>query len=75
MTQKDAIAEFLLGGSQLTGLDGLNYFGTMKLSTRVGELEREGRIPKVHRDWKKVKTKYWEEIKVRTYQIKQSAII
>ena len=71
MTQKEAIAEYLRGGGELTALDGLKYFGTMKLSTRIGELEREGSIPIVHRDWKTVETRYWEPVKVRTYQIKQ----
>lgn len=72
MTQKQAIAEYLLGGGELTALDGLKYFGTMKLSTRIGELEKEGFIPHVHRDWKTVETRFWEPVKVRTYQIKQS---
>lgn len=39
-TQKEAILEHLLTGSELNGLDALRYYGTMKLSTRVSELKK-----------------------------------
>jgi Helix-turn-helix domain len=42
MSQKAEILDFLQKGYSLTGLDGLNLFGTMNLRNRIGELRREG---------------------------------
>jgi len=67
--QKEAIAEYIMLGLPLDGMEALKLFGTMKLSTRIGELEREGKIGTVKRGWKEVKTKYCNNVKVRTYQL------
>jgi hypothetical protein len=40
-TQKEAILEHLLTGSELTPMDALRYFGTMKLASRCSELKKE----------------------------------
>lgn len=67
--QKEAIAEYINIGLPLDAMDGLKLFGTMKLSTRIGELEREGKIGPIKRGWKQVETKYCNKVKVRTYQL------
>ena len=67
--QKTAIRDYLLLGLSLNPLEAINKFGCTKLSTRVGELEREGKLPKVIRGWLLVKTRYCDKVKVRTYQI------
>lgn len=40
-SQKADILEHLLTGSELTPLDALKYFGTMKLASRISEIKRE----------------------------------
>ena len=57
-TQHQAILSALEDGQRLTGLDALKLCGTMKLSTRIGELKK-----KRH----KIKDKY---IKVKDRHIK-----
>ena len=42
MSQSELILDYLKRGNTLTGLEALNLFGTMKLSTRVSELRQEG---------------------------------
>lgn len=68
--QKQAIADYILLGLPLDSFQAINLFGCTKLSTRIGELEREERIPPVTRGWKEVKTRYCDKVKVRTYQMK-----
>ena len=68
--QKQAIAEYILLGLPLTSLEAIMMFGCTKLSTRIGELERSDRIPKVSRGWLSVKTRYCDKVRVRTYQLK-----
>jgi len=40
MTQNEAIYDYLKRGHSLTPLQALNRFGTMKLATRIGEIEQ-----------------------------------
>ena len=42
LSQKKRILRFLESGHTLTPLDALQYFGTMKLGTRISELISEG---------------------------------
>jgi hypothetical protein len=39
-TQKEALLKHLLKGKAMTGLQAMNICGTMKASTRLGELRR-----------------------------------
>ena len=48
-SQGYAIIKYLERGKTLTGLEALQKFGTMKLSTRIGELESAGY--KIQREW------------------------
>lgn len=49
MDQKKIILDLLKKGETLTGLKALRMAGTMKLSTRIGELERMGHV--INKDW------------------------
>jgi hypothetical protein len=42
MTQNQMILEALENGEKLTPMDAIKHFGCTKLSTRIGELKREG---------------------------------
>lgn len=64
--QKTDIAKYYKAGGKLDFAKAWRLFGCSKISTRSGELEREGRIPILKRGWRKVKTKYGQT-KVRTY--------
>lgn len=44
MTQTQAIRAALESGATLTPLDALQRFGTLRLSERIRELEREGML-------------------------------
>lgn len=44
MTQKDMILELLRSGRWISPMDALRECGTMKLSTRIGELRRDGYV-------------------------------
>lgn len=60
-TQQTQILEALNNGARLTGLDGLRVAGTMKLSTRIGELIKRGHPIKsdwIERNGKRIK-EYW----------------
>jgi hypothetical protein len=61
MDQKKTILDLLKKGETLTGLKALRLAGTMKLSTRIGELERQGHV--IHKGW----TKTPKGMKIRTY--------
>jgi len=61
--QKKLILEALKKGETLTGLKGLRIAGTMKLATRIGELERAGHV--INKGW----TKTPKGVRVRTYYI------
>ena len=52
--QKVAILDLLKKGEVLTGLKALRLVGTMKLATRIGELERQGHV--INKDWTKLPT-------------------
>jgi hypothetical protein len=41
-SQRMRILEFLLTGCPLTGAEAYEWFGTMKLSTRISEIVRDG---------------------------------
>ena len=64
--QKADIAKYYKAGGVLDPQKAWRLFGCTKISSRTGELEREGQIPILKRGWKKVQTKYGE-VKVRTY--------
>jgi hypothetical protein len=66
--QKRDIALYLKAGGKLDPQRAWRLFGCSKISTRCGELERDGLIPTLKRGWKTVQTKYGE-VMVRTYQI------
>ncbi len=59
--QKMAIVNLLKKGEVLTGLKALRLVGTMKLATRIGELQRQGYV--IKKDW----TKLPSGARVRTY--------
>jgi mRNA degradation ribonuclease J1/J2 len=40
-SQKAEILEHLFTGSELTPMDALRYFGTMKLASRISEIRKE----------------------------------
>jgi hypothetical protein len=67
--QKEAIANYILLGLPLNSFEAIKKFGCTKLSTRIGELERDGKIPTVRRGWLEVKTRYCDRVKIRTYQL------
>jgi len=67
--QKEAIANYLLLGLPLNSFEAIKKFGCTKLSTRIGELERDNKIPTVRRGWLSVKTRYCDKVKIRTYQL------
>lgn len=62
-TQKKLILEALKKGETLTGLKALRIAGTMKLATRIGELERAGHV--INKGW----TMTPKGVRVRTYYI------
>lgn len=69
-TQKQMIADWLNLGLKLTPLDAWKKFGCSKASSRIGELENEGRIPKVKRERVKVFSKVLKrDVYVMSYQI------
>jgi hypothetical protein len=68
-TQKEEIAKWLNSGKKLNSFQAIKLFGCTKLSTRCGELEREGKIPKLTRGWLPVQTRFCEKVTVRTYQV------
>jgi hypothetical protein len=61
--QKAMILDALKRGETLTGLKALRIAGTMKLATRIGELERAGHV--INKGW----TKTPKGKRVRTYYI------
>lgn len=69
--QKNAIRDYMLTGKRLNSFEAIKLFGCTKLSTRMGELENEGKLPVVIRGWLDVQTRYCDKVKVRTYQIKK----
>lgn len=66
--QKADIAKYFLAGGKLDASKAWRLFGCSKVSSRLGELEREGLIPTIKRGWRSVETKYGI-VKVRTYKI------
>jgi len=63
MTQNDRILAYLKLGYSLTGLEALELFQTMKISTRISEIRRDNpgldiRDEFVHKNGKSFK-KYW----------------
>lgn len=68
-SQKAAIIGELMTGVTLTPLDAIRRFGCTKLSSRIGEIERELPKMKIDRGWLTVKTRYGKTT-VRTYRMK-----
>lgn len=68
--QKSDLAKYLKAGGKLDPQKAWRLFGCTKVSTRCGELEREGLIPTLKRNWRKVTTKYGI-VKVRTYEVER----
>lgn len=66
-SQKQAILEWLKKGRALNSFQAIKLFGCTKLSTRIGELEREGKISVV-RTWFPVQTRFCAKVMVRRYQ-------
>ena len=57
--KKEAIKNHLLSGKRLTSLDAVRLFGTIKLTTRISEMRRDGL--KINDEWlvnNKTKTRY-----------------
>lgn len=55
----EAIKNHLLSGKRLTSLDAVRLFGTIKLTTRISEMRRDGL--KINDEWlvnNKTKTRY-----------------
>lgn len=55
----EAIKNHLLSGKRLTSLDAVRLFGTIKLTTRISEMRRDGL--KINDEWlvnKKTKSRY-----------------
>lgn len=55
----EAIKKHLLSGKKLTSLDAVKLFGTIKLTTRISEMRRDGF--KINDEWlvnKKTKSRY-----------------
>jgi len=55
----EAIKQHLLSGKRLTSLDAVRLFKTIKLTTRISEMRREGL--KINDEWivnKKTKSRY-----------------
>jgi len=67
-TQKQSIADYILLGLPLTPKDAMDKFGCTKISTRIGELERENRIPTVKREMIEVETRFGKT-RVMKYQL------
>ena len=71
-TQHHDIIEALRRGCILTPQGAKLIVGTMKLSTRVGEIERRGMLlphERIERGWERVPGRKGREHKVRTYRI------
>lgn len=64
-TQKQQIMKALRNGETLSPLDALNRFGCFKLSTRIGEIERENHDIYIVRGWLETETGK----RVRTYRL------
>ena len=57
--KKEAIKNHLLSGKRLTSLDAVRLFKTIKLTTRISEMRRDGL--KINDEWlvnNKTKTRY-----------------
>jgi len=66
--QKTAIRDYMNLGLIIDPKFAINEFGCTKISTRLGELEREGQIPRLYKAWKKVNTRYGK-VNIRIYCI------
>lgn len=71
--QKTAIRDYILLGLKIDPFDAIRKFGCTKISTRLGEMERDGQLPRIYRGWKKVKTRYGS-VKVREYSINPKSV-
>jgi|LakMenEpi03Aug12_release.lakeMendotaPanAssembly.Ray.scaffolds.fasta_scaffold773466_1 hypothetical protein len=71
MTQKQAIFNALLSGEVLTTLKGVKEFGTVKLPTRIDELERKHKFY-CKRKKIKFKTRYGTAGYYYEYQMKST---
>lgn len=65
-TQHERIKAILDNGGALTALDALYQVGTLKLSTRISEMIKDGYS--VSKTWIKVKNRFGEEIRVIEYR-------
>lgn len=69
-SQVKQIFDYLLTGCKLTGLEAIKLFGSIKLSNRIGEIEKRYNIT-VQRQWKEIKTRFGKK-EVMEYYIKQT---
>ena len=70
--QKESIRDYMLLGLSLNALEAVYKFGCLKVSTRIGELEREGKLPLLNRKRITVKTR-WGKTSVMEYQLPQTS--
>lgn len=70
-SQVKQIFDYLLTGCKLTGLEAIKLFGSIKLSNRIGEIEKRYNIT-VQRQWKEIKTRFGKK-EVMEYYINQKA--
>jgi hypothetical protein len=68
-SQVKQIFDYLLTGCKLTGLEAIKLFGSIKLSNRIGEIEKRYHIT-VQREWKEIKTRFGKK-EVMEYYINQ----
>jgi len=68
-SQTQMIFNYLMCGCRLTGLEAIKLFGSIKLSNRISEIEKQYGIT-VKRTPKKIKTRFGEK-RVMEYFINQ----
>lgn len=66
-TQNTRILEWLLCGLKITPAEAWNHLGCSKLSTRCGEIQREG-FP-IQKRFVKVKNRYGKDVHVMQYSL------
>lgn len=67
MSQESRLCEYLLSspGQRITRLESFTKLGIVELSARIKKLEEGGWV--VNREWVKVKNRWGEKIRVKSY--------
>lgn len=73
MTQGERIVAYLMEHETISPMDAWNYLGITKLSTRVGEMERNG--IQFERVRVSTKNRYGEKVQYMTYKLKKDKCI